>query len=118
MNNMIRQATLDRANRKKDKSVSISFTTDLEQTSDEFMEIDQIIGTRGIIYFKSSGELTQEEINAIDSTEIELEGKSKSQKLRNTIYLNWKQSDQNKTKEQFYTDEMNKITEHYINKLD
>jgi hypothetical protein len=56
---MLRQVTLDRANRRKDRSVSITFITDLEE--DNFMEIDEKLGRSGIVYFKDSGELTQKE---------------------------------------------------------
>jgi hypothetical protein len=38
--NIVRQVSFESANRKKDRSVSIRFTTDIEQSTEEFMEID------------------------------------------------------------------------------
>ena len=117
MKNIIRQVTLDRANRRKDKSITLSFTTDLEESTDSFMEVDKLINQRGILYFKSDGDLTQAEVDEINKVEIELEGKTKSQRLRNVIYLNWKNSDQSKTKEEYYSDKMETIIEHLKSKL-
>tara|TARA_R110000772_G_scaffold67579_2_gene150043 strand:- start:14239 stop:14361 length:123 start_codon:yes stop_codon:yes gene_type:complete len=38
--NIITQVTLDAATRKKDRSVSLRFVTNLEQAGDEFMGMD------------------------------------------------------------------------------
>jgi hypothetical protein len=35
MSNLLRQVTLDRASRRKDKSVSLTFITSLEQSSEQ-----------------------------------------------------------------------------------
>jgi hypothetical protein len=113
---MIRQVTLDSATRRKDKSVSIRFTTDLEQTGNEFMDIDSLLNQRGILYFSTKGELTQAEIDAIDKTDIELEGKTLSQRLRNVLYVYAKQ--EGKEFNQFYASEMERIIQHYKDKLE
>lgn len=115
---MLKQVTLDRANRLKDRSVSLTFITSLDQTSIEFMEIDELINTSGVIYFKSDGGLTQKEIDAIDSSKIEVEGKSKSARLRNVLYVYWKQEDMGEqTFEDFYSDKMEKLITHFKDKL-
>jgi len=67
---LLRQVTLDRATRKKDKSVSITFITDLEQSSEEYMEMDKLLQTRGILYYKNHGELTQEEVDELDNVDV------------------------------------------------
>jgi len=124
--NLLRQVTFDRANRKKDKSVSMTFITQLEQSTDDFMQIDKILNDSGVLYFKSSGNLTIEEVKALESSEIEVEGKTKSQRLRNVLYVLHKQLIDskelddvrpNKTFNDFYATEMEKIIEHYKNKL-
>ena len=116
---MLKQVTLDRANRRKDRSVSLTFITSLDQTSSEFMEIDELINTSGVIYFKSDGSnMTQKEIDAIDSTKIEVEGKSKSTRLRNTLYVYWEQSEKEKTFEEFYSEKMEQLITHFKDKLD
>lgn len=124
MSNLLTQVTLDRANRKKDKSVSLTFVTQLEQTSEQFMEIDEKIGDSGLLFFKSSGNLTKEEIKELDNTEIEVEGKTKSQRLRNVLHVYWNQNKEGmdeiyfKSFNNFYASEMEKIIEHYKGKLE
>ena len=113
--NLLRQVTFDRANRKKDKSVSMTFITQLEQSTDDFMQIDKILNDSGILYFKSSGNLTEKEIKELDSTTIEVEGKTKSQRLRNVLIVYAKQNDLELSN--FYSSEMEKIIEHYKSKL-
>ena len=114
---ILKQVTLDRANRKKDRSVSLTFVTSLEQSSNEFMEIDELIGDAGVLYFKSNGNLTKEEIKELDSVEIENEGKTKSQRLRGVMFLLSKQDGINDFNS-YYAKEMEKIIEHYKNKLE
>ena len=122
--NLLRQVTFDRANRKKDKSVSMTFITQLEQSTDDFMEIDTILNDSGVLYFKSSGNLTEKEIKELDSTTIEVEGKTKSQRLRNVLHVYWNQNKEGmdeiyfKSFNNFYASEMEKITEHYKSKLE
>ncbi len=113
--NLLRQVTFDRANRKKDKSVSMTFITQLEQSTDDFMQIDKILNDSGVLYFKSSGNLTIEEVKALEDTEIEVEGKTKSQRLRNVLIVYAKQNDLELSN--FYATEMERIIEHYKNKL-
>ena len=124
MDNLLTKVTLEAANRKKDKSVSLRFTTQLEQTSAEFMKMDEALNQSGVLYFKPDGELTAEEVEELSSAAIEVEGKSKSQRLRNTLYVLYTQSDcSDKNKavyldfKEFYSNEMNRITEHYKQKL-
>jgi len=122
--NLLRQVILDRASRKKDKSISLTFVTSLEQTSQEFMEIDELINSHGVLYFKSDGNLTQDEVKAIEGTHIEVEGKTKSERLRNVLYVYYTQIpveaepkvDYSFTT--FYADEMEKIIEYYKSKLE
>ena len=97
---MIKQVTLDKATRKKDKSVSITFITELEQSSSEFMEIDSNLDKHGVIYFKSNGKLTAEEKDEIDNVEIHAEGKTKSQRLRSVLFI-YNQQNQDKDFKEF-----------------
>ena len=116
---MILQVTLDRANRKKDKSVSLTFITELEQSSAEFMEIDSNLDKHGVIYFKTNGKLTEEEVEQIDKVDVQAEGKTKSQRLRNVLYVFHAQTYEKDGKDfkEFYADEMEKVIEHYKSKL-
>lgn len=116
-NNLLRQVTLDRASRRKDKSVSMTFITSLEQTSEEYMEIDALLNDSGVLYFKSSGSLSKEELKALDGVEIEIEGKTKSQRLRNVLYVLHQQGEVISFDE-FYSLQMEKIIQHFKDKID
>ena len=120
--NIVRQVTFESANRKKDRSVSIRFTTDLEQSTDDFMEIDKMLNSRGILYYSDRGELTQEEIDTLDKSTIENVGLSQSQKIRRKIYVLYKKLGiEGQTDKEFYKLKTEKILEYLqkeINLLD
>ena len=118
MNNILKQVTFERAARKKDRSITLTFITSLEQTSEEFMQIDSLLSAHGVLYFKSGGNLTEEELRALESTKIENEGKSKSQRLRSVLFVYWQQQKQTEEFNDFYASEMERIIEHYKNKLE
>ena len=78
--------------------------------------MDGIINHSGILYFKSSGTLTSQEIDELDKFDVEISGKTKSQRLRNVLYRVFEgceESDFNT----FYSIEMEKIIEHYKLKI-
>ena len=115
---MIKQVTLDRANRKKEKSVSMTFITDTEQTSEEFMELDKHLNNHGIIYFKDGGNLTQQEKDEIDKVDIEVEGKTKSQRMRGVLFVLWQQQGSQGEYTQFYGNYMEKLIDNIKSNLD
>jgi hypothetical protein len=115
--NILRTVVLDRINRKKDKSVSMTFITDNEQTSEQFMELDKQLDQRGVLYFKPNGLLTTQEADELDAVDIELEGKSQSQRLRSVLYVLHQQSESKDDFKTFYKNETEKIIEHYKSKL-
>ena len=117
MNRIIRQAELVRANRKSDKSVSLTFVTDLEQSTEEFMEIDSNVQTRGILYYSQRGTLTDQEVDELDNVDIELEGKTKSQRLRAVLFILWKQENMEIDFKEFYATKMELLIQHIKNKL-
>ena len=115
---IIRQVTFDSANRKKDRSVSMRFTTNLEQTTDEFMEMDKLINSTGVVVFSERSKLTTEELEEINKVEFKVEGKTKSQRLRGVLFVYWKQQNDGSTFEDYYAKKMEEIIEHFKNKLD
>jgi len=115
---ILKQVCLDRSNRKKDKSVSLTFITDREQTPEEFMEIDKLGNSMGILYYKASGELTQAEVDELDNVDVELEGKSKSQRLRAVLFVYWKQLGEQGEFGQFYSSYMERQIAKVKSKLD
>lgn len=112
------QVTLDRANRRKDKSVSLTFITQLEQNSDEFKSIDEMIDLSGVLYFSEKDQLTKEEKLMIDEIEMEVEGKTKSERLRNVLYILWKQQGENGIFDMFYSTYMENLISKVKLKLD
>lgn len=114
--NLLRQVTLNRANRKADRSVSITFTTQLEESSEGFMEVDELLGQNGVLYFKASGELTSKEIEQITKVDIEVEGKTKSERLRNVLYRLWEQEGEGDFNS-FYSSKMEKLIEQIKDRL-
>ena len=120
---LLKQCTLDGVTRRKDKSLKISFITSLEQSSSELMEVDKLLDTNGILYYKDSEGLSTDEINQIDKVVLDKpSGKSKSERLRNALYILCKQKKgSDPKKEEFaewYSNKMEKFIQHVIGQLD
>lgn len=100
---LLKQMTLDGVTRRKDKSLKISFITATEQTSQELMEVDKLLDSSGVMYYKQSTGLSSNEINQIDKVVLDKpNGKSQSERLRNVLYIYCKQKiGKEPTKEQF-----------------
>jgi hypothetical protein len=112
---LLKQCSLDGVTRRKDKSLKISFITSLEQSSTELMEVDKLLDSNGILYYKDSEGLSTDEITQIDKVVLEKpSGKSQSERLRNVLYIYCKQKiGKEPTKEQF-AEFYQKYTEKYI----
>ena len=120
---LLKQCTLDGITRRKDKSLKISFITSLEQSSNELMEVDKLLDSSGVLYFKQSSGLSTDEITQIDKVVLDKpSGKSKAERLRNALYILCKQKKgSDPTKEQFaewYSNKMEKFIQHVIGQLD
>lgn len=119
---LLKQVTLNTVKRRADDSITLQFTTDLEQTSKQLVEMDEMRKTSGVLYFKS-GDITTQEIKALDDFKLEdKEIKSPSQRLRNVLYLIWKREvDNNATQldfPSFYLNRIEAVIDHYKNMLD
>lgn len=114
---LLRQVTLDRASRKKDRSVSLTFITATEQSTTEFAEIDEILNTHGLLYFKPDGTLNEDELKALDNIDIEVQGKTKSQRLRGALMVLHSKTNDLRTKEEFYTYYMEKFIKHIVEQI-
>lgn len=116
---MIRQVTLNKANRLKDKSVSMQFITSLEQSPDEFMELDKLLDKQGVIYFSETA-ISDEQKKEIDNVNVKpLEGKSASQRLRAVMYVLFQQDGGTYDNfKDFYENRMELIIQQIKNKLD
>jgi len=120
---LLKQCTLDGVTRRKDKSLKISFITSLEQSSTELMEVDKLLDSSGVLYFKQSEGLSTDEITQIDKVVLDKpNGRSKSERLRNALYILCKQKKgSDPKKEEFaewYSNKMEKFIQHVIGQLD
>jgi hypothetical protein len=80
--------TLDAANRRKDRSVSIRFSSTLELGTVEFAELDRLTPSTGWLLFSA---------NEFDDTDVPTEDapgddKSPSQRLRSVLFIDWQQN--------------------------
>ena len=105
--------TLDAANRKKDRSVSLRFTTNLEVDTPDYMKLDQLAGQSGWVLFAP---------NTLDITDIP-EGdapsdlKKPSQRLKAVLYLLWKESDQSEEFDFYYRRQIERVIDQIKAKL-
>lgn len=108
---------LDGYQRRKDRTVSLRFITQ-EKSSGEVMEIDQLLDTFGVLYFRGEEQMNKEEVEELDAVELDLydSPKSQSQRMRNVLYKVWTQN-QVGTFKDFYKSETERIITHYKNKL-
>lgn len=115
---IITAGQLDGYQRRKDRSVSLRFVTQ-EKTSAEIMDIDRLVDTFGILYFRGEERINHEELESLDAVELDLydEPKSQSQRLRNVLFKIWKQTEKGEFKE-FYKHETERIIQHYKGKLE
>lgn len=115
---ILKQVSLDRVSRKKDKSISLTFITSTEQTPEELMEMDKLTDQTGVLYFKGAGTLMQSEVDELDNVDIELEGKTKSQRLRGVLWRQWEQLGKQGDFKAFYSTRMEQFIELVKSKLD
>lgn len=81
------EATLDSANRKKDRSVTLRFTTNFEVTNEDFARMDTFVNHAGWLLF-SENEQSMMDIPE-QSAADKLAGKSPSQRLYNVMFVAW-----------------------------
>lgn len=103
----------------KDKSLKLTFETN-EPQPDQFLAIAQNTQQFGFLAFQKDS-FTSEQKEMIEGlkSEYESKGKSPSKRLRDVLFLNWKQDSKGfESAEEHYTHHMEKIITHYKNKLD
>lgn len=116
MNGILVPAIIEGINTRKDKTVKITIGTQ-EMPAGKAGELFAINGQLATVYFSIKG-ISQDEISAIDSVEPDPVGKTPSQRLRSVLYLMWKQNNEGyEDKNLHYAHHMEKIIEHFKNKL-
>lgn len=104
---LVTPAILTKYNPRKDKSVTISFETN-EKNVQQIMELHNLMGTYGGLVFKPEDQLTPQELKEIDDMSFEMHGKSKSNRLRDVLYILHKQEGEGDFKD-YYAEKMESI---------
>jgi hypothetical protein len=80
--------TLDSANRRKDRSVSLRFSSTLELGTADFAELDRLTPSTGWLLF-AQNEFDEGDIPADEAPD---DGKRPSQRLRAVLFIDWQQN--------------------------
>lgn len=108
-----------KANRKKDRSVSLQFITSFEVTTEDFAEYDRKLNSEGWLLFKQNKEFDYSEL---PKENTETDTKKPSIRLRDVLFVFWKQqTEKGNTQtdfETFYKTNMEKFIELVKSKLE
>jgi hypothetical protein len=118
MSKLLCPAILDGYTRRKDRTVSLRFITQ-EKSSIEVMNIDAMLDQFGILYFRGEENMNTDEVEELDNIDLDLydEPKSQSQRLRNILFVLWKQDGEIGEFKKFYKQKTEEIIQHFKNKL-
>lgn len=112
MKGIILACIIDKITTLKDRSVKITLDTQ-ELSPTKAGEIFTLMNSLATVYISPS-EITSREMAQVDSIEPEMPGKSPSQRMRNVLFILWKQDNQGfKEFDSFYKERM----ETYIQEL-
>lgn len=101
---------------RKDKTIAITIGTQ-ELAPDKAGQLFNLNG-KLITAYLSDTEVTKSDQDVIDAVELDLPGKTPSQRLRAVLYVLWKQEPEGfKDQNLHYIHHMEKIIEHYKSKL-
>ena len=108
-------ATLTSAKRHADKSVSWTHRSNFEMTTEDFAEIDRLLGTAGWASF-APNELQTSDIPQEPAATPE--GKSKAQRMRAVWFLIWKKRGVDEPFDVWYDRKFEGWMEHWKEELD
>lgn len=116
MKGILIAAQIEGIRSRKDKTISLTLGTQ-ELSPEKAGELFSINGRLVTIYL-SVKDISTDEQELIDSIEPDMPGKSPSQRLRAVLFRMWEQNNEGYTdKNMHYQHHMEKILEHYKNKL-
>lgn len=115
MKSLVKHVIMTGYRPKSDGSITYSFTTSTEQTSEDVKEAHELRNCEGVILFKAKLEdITEEEIDKATSVDNEIETKSQAKRIRNTLYVLFTKDNKGYAD---FKDFYKFMTEHYINNL-
>jgi hypothetical protein len=106
--------TFDSATRRASKEVSLRFSSNLEISPEELMEMDRLIQTEGWLLFKPNA-ITLDDIPTLDAPS---DTKKPSERLRDIIFIVWKSRGDDGDFDNYYRAQINKIITRYKDMLD
>jgi hypothetical protein len=110
-------ACLESYRPRKDKSFTLTFSTS-ELREYEIITINQLMSKIGALHFTESDKIEDEDLAKMDVIDKEINNKSQSTRLRNTLFVLHQQNGGNNASfKDFYTTETEKIINHYKSKL-
>jgi len=118
MSKILTPAILDGYTRRKDRTISLRFITQ-EKTSSEVMNIDETLDQFGVLYFRGEENMNGVEIAELDNIDLDLydEPKSQSQRMRNVLFILWRQEGEKGDFKKYYKQKTEKIIQHLKNKI-
>lgn len=117
MKGILFAATVEGIRSRKDKTVALTLGTQ-ELTPEKAGLLFNTNSHLVTCYLSVKETVSDDEQEIIDSIEIETPSKTPSQRLRNVLYLLWKQSPEGyKDFNMFYLHQMEKLLDHYKGKL-
>lgn len=100
-----------------DGSLTVCVETQ-ELSSSNAGELFSTRGKAAMMYLSPKETISQKEIDQVNAIDAEIDGKTPSQRLRNTLYVLFTQTPEGyKDFDSFYKFKMNAITEHLKSKL-
>lgn len=116
MKGIILACIVDKITTLKDRSVKITLDTQ-ELSPSKAGEIFTLMNSLATVYISPS-EITSREMAQVDAVEPEMPGKSPSQRMRNVLFILWKQDNQGyKEFDSFYKERMEKYIEELKNNI-
>jgi hypothetical protein len=108
--------TFDKANRKKDRSVSLAFTTNMEISNKDFALMDTIVSNEGWLLF-SANELKDSDVPKEDASSRE--SKPKIVRLKAVYFLYWRdKTDQSEPFDNYWNRNFEKLMDTVKDKLE
>lgn len=119
MNKLLTTGTLTSYRPRTDGSFNITVNIVIPSKEQKGI-IDDLFQDEVVVYLREGSEVTKEEIDIIDDIDIELgNGKTPSQRLRNTLYVLFEQKPEGFADfKGFYKFKMEQIINHLKSKLD
>lgn len=99
-----------------DRSWKLEFET-RELEGRDIEELANRLGTEGWVAHSVNDDLTANDVPEVEA-DAGMEGKTPSQRLRNSLYVLWKQSETKEPFETYYLNQMERIIEQVKSRLD